>query len=193
MCCATSGQGYSVEHKHRRNVIPLLQPGRETPDSTNDCFNRFCLGSIIALRQQTAWRYPGRDCRPQPLSHTQFQSQLATWLIWTRSGRIRALPRPVVAKTPPQPRCRLWIYESMLICHILLFNEHGTPLSNGAPNWLTCDASSALVIWTPISIPYRPAPSPRFGLVPGQHGTHLFLDCVTLCVMMLSSVPAAEL
>lgn len=34
------------------------------------------------------------------LSHTQFQSHLATWFIWTHSGRIHALPYPVVAKTP---------------------------------------------------------------------------------------------
>lgn len=67
----TSGQRYSVGHeKKNRKVIPLLHPCRKTPDSTNGFFNWFCLGSIMALRQKTAWRYFGQIAGPNLIFHT---------------------------------------------------------------------------------------------------------------------------
>lgn len=75
------------------------------------------------------------------LSPTQFQAQLATWLIRTHSWRICALrlPCPVAAKTTHSLAVFLGCMSRYLSAgngrsdfHILLFNEHSTPLSNGA-------------------------------------------------------------
>lgn len=140
MYCTTSGQGYPAEHKHHRNVIALLQPGRKTPDSTNDCVNRFCLGSIITLQQKTAWRYPGR-LQTLTLNPTQFQALLATLWIQAHSWRIYALwlHCPVVGKTTHSLAVFFGCMSRYLSAgngrsdfHILLFNEHSTSLSNGA-------------------------------------------------------------
>lgn len=123
-----------------------------------------------------------RSQTPDP-KRTRLQSQLATRLIWAHSWRIRALPCPVVTKDNPQPRSRLWTYESMRICrkwqiglpYILLFNERSTPLSSRADMGCVICAGRLDNVY-PI---YRHAPSPRFGIVAGskgQRGTHLFPD-----------------
>lgn len=88
-CCSACTELHQAEAtpwSHHRNVILLLQPGRKTPDSTNDRVNWFCLGSIIALRQQTARRYPGQIAGPNPQSR-QFQAQLATLLMQTHGWK----------------------------------------------------------------------------------------------------------
>lgn len=68
------------------------------------------------------------DMQSPTLSPTQFQSQLATSLIWTHSGRILASLCPRVAETP----CSLAYLRGNggAAFHILLFNEHSTPLSS---------------------------------------------------------------
>lgn len=50
------------------------------------------------------------------LSHTQFQSQLATSLIWTHSGGDPRFALPQGGWNAPQPSCRLGMYASILIC-----------------------------------------------------------------------------
>lgn len=204
MCCTPSGRGYSAEH--RRHVIRLLHPGRKTPDSTNDCSNRFCSGSIIALRQQTAWRYPAR-LQALALNPTQFQAQLATWLIRTHSQRIYALwlPCPVVAKTTRSLavffRCMsryLSAGNGRSDFHILLFNEHSTPPSNAA---LMGSHVTHHLHWSfGRQYQFHITQHHLHGLAlsqawsRGKRSTqcvYLFLDFVGLCVMMLSSLSEA--
>lgn len=105
------------------------------------------------------------DCLSNPSVPRNFRARLATRLIRTHSRE--DLCGPAVAGTSRSLAVVSGCMSRYLSAgngrsdfHILLFNEHSAPPSSRALNWLTCDASSPPVIWTPISVPHRPRHHP---------------------------------
>lgn len=135
------------------------------------------------------------------LNPAQFQAQLAIWLIWTHSWRSRALLLPCAVMVAKTIQGLAFLFGCMSWClsagngrshfHILLFNEDSTVLSNAAVpgSIVTCIYSGHLngnIYFI------SPNTLSTFWLYlrreAGSGGQQSFWDCVSLCVMMLSSV-----